>query len=70
MITASDLVKKLRVYALKNPHDEVYLEYDGGVAFPLGLADEHTAMGSGGLRRFLVFKPDLKDTKLVLKGME
>ena len=69
-ITVSDFVKKLREYSLKHPHDEIMLEYDGGAAFPFSGAEEHTAVGMGSMKRFLVFKPDLKDTRLVLKGKE
>ena len=74
MITAKDLAKKLTAYAKENPDTLVFLEYDGGVAFPFGGGDNNEAFGPGGLsgegvmHKFLVLKPDLSGDRLVLKG--
>lgn len=70
MITVKDLAKKLTAYAQSNPDTEVLLEFDGGVAFPFERGEDNTALGFDGLTeyKFLVFRPDLRGKKLVLKG--
>ncbi len=72
MITVRDLAKKLSSYP--DQSTEVYIAYDGDIAFPFGRGDDNSAFGPGGLNgegkvyKFLVLHPDVRGDKLVLKG--
>lgn len=70
MITVRELALKLMIYAKNNPDTEILLEFDGGVAFPFLDGQDNTAMGFDNLteHKFLVFRPDVKGKRLVLKG--
>ena len=72
MITVTDLARRLLAYARQPGNDkvEVMLQFDGDVAFPFDRGDDHQAMGINGVERFLVFCPDEKGKKLILKGKE
>lgn len=70
MITVKELAKKLAIYAKTYPDTEVLLEFDGGIAFPFERGEDNEAMGFDGMtkHKFLVFRPDVKGKRLVLKG--
>ena len=70
-ITAKDLAKKLRAYSQQSPdhaNAEIMLVYNESDAFPFLGADDTTAMNMGTkVKRFLVFKPDMRGDRLELK---
>ena len=73
MITVKDLAKKLRDYALQSPEHaktEVFIAFDGDVAFPFHGANDGTAMNMhADVKRVLIFMPDIKGDKLEMKAL-